>query len=150
MISYAAPDLSQHPPRSSRTRLGGYVHLPRLLDKARAHAFGKLGEYIWNCPLDKRLVAFNGIDLEALLAEVKQGKSDAELLEWVLANSRPGRQAWEIEAWSNWLLNMTPGDANRHKIFSDLITQHAAKRDDIRTFFDRLDLDDYVSFGGRA
>jgi hypothetical protein len=45
MISYSAPDLSQHPPRSPRARLGGYVHLPRLLDKARAHLAGRMGEY---------------------------------------------------------------------------------------------------------
>ena len=37
-MNYSTPDLSQHPPRSPRTRLGGYAHLPRLLDKARAHA----------------------------------------------------------------------------------------------------------------
>ena len=36
MINYSAPDLTQHPPRSLRVRLGGYAHLCRLLDKARA------------------------------------------------------------------------------------------------------------------
>ena len=40
MISYSTPDLTQHPPRSPRVRLGGFVHLPRLLDKARAYAAG--------------------------------------------------------------------------------------------------------------
>ena len=40
MINYSAPDLTQHPPRSLRVRLGGYVHLARLLDKARAEAGG--------------------------------------------------------------------------------------------------------------
>ena len=40
MINYHTPDLTQHPPRSPRVRLGGFVHLPRLLDKARAFAAG--------------------------------------------------------------------------------------------------------------
>src|SRR5436190_2385446 len=51
MINYSAPDLTQHPPRSVRVRLGGYTHLPRLLDKARAVVHGKNGPYHYNCPL---------------------------------------------------------------------------------------------------
>ena len=35
-----APDLTQHPPRSPRGRLGGYVILPRCLDKGRATLAG--------------------------------------------------------------------------------------------------------------
>ena len=35
-MAYDPYDLTQHPPRSLRVRLGGYVHLARLLDKARA------------------------------------------------------------------------------------------------------------------
>jgi len=62
MITYSAPDLTQHPPRSPRVRLGGYVHLARLLDKARAFAAGKPGEYVYPCPLDQRFFAFTGID----------------------------------------------------------------------------------------
>ena len=31
-----APDLTQRPPRSPRVRLGGFVILPRMLDKGRA------------------------------------------------------------------------------------------------------------------
>ena len=40
-----APNLTQHPPRSPRVRLGGYTILPRLLDKARAVIAGTAGEY---------------------------------------------------------------------------------------------------------
>ena len=45
MINYSVPDLSRHPPRSVRVRLGGFAHLPRLLDKARAESVGKNGPY---------------------------------------------------------------------------------------------------------
>lgn len=149
MVNFSAPDLSQHPPRSPRQRLGGFVHLPRLLDKARAHAQGRLGEYQWDCPLDQRWSAFTGITAEALLAEVKQGRTDAEMLAWVLAHLRPARQAWEIEAWSRWLESLAPGDAARHERFAQEIAARAPGRDDIRTLFDRLDMDDFASFGGR-
>ncbi|MEO7677968.1 MAG: DUF5069 domain-containing protein, partial [Verrucomicrobiota bacterium] len=44
-IETSYPDLTQRPPRSPRVRLGGYVLLPRILDKGRALLAGKLGEY---------------------------------------------------------------------------------------------------------
>ena len=39
-----APDLTKQPPRSPRVRLGGYVILPRILDKGRALLAGTQGE----------------------------------------------------------------------------------------------------------
>lgn len=148
-MNYSAPDLSQHPPRSPRTRLGGYVHLPRLLDKARAHLAGRMGDYLWNCPLDQRFFAFAGVSAEALLTTVQEGKSDAEMLAWLAAQQRPQRQPWEIAAWSTWIENLAPGDAARHETFAEHIRRMGPQRDDIRTMFDRLELDDYHSFGGR-
>ena len=150
MISYGTPDLTQHPPRSPRARLGGYVHLPRLLDKARAFAAGKAGEYVYPCPLDKRFFSFTGIDPDAFLAAVKTGKGDVAMLAWVTENTTPVRPAWEIEAFSRWLEALGPGDAKRHAGFAEDITELAPGREDIRTNFDRLELDDYISFGGKG
>lgn len=150
MIAYSAPDLTQHPPRSPRVRLGGFVHLPRLLDKARAYAAGKQGEYIYPCPLDKRLFEFTGVSTDAFLAAVKSGRSDTEMLAWILEAASPRRSAYEIESWSRWMEAQAPGDPRRHANFSEEITRLAPGREDIRTTFDRLDLDDYVSFGGRG
>jgi len=150
MNSLASPDLTQHPPRSPRVRLGGYVHLPRLLDKARAFAAGRNGEYNYNCPLDRRFFDFTGVDAAAFLAAVKAGKGDGEMLAWVTENARPARAPWEIAAWAHWLENRSPGDAPRHAAFAEDLAELWAGRDDVHTFFDRLDLDDFVSFGGRA
>jgi hypothetical protein len=121
-----------------------------MLDKARAFASGKLGEYIFPCPLDKRLLEFSGISADALVEEVKKGKNDTEMLAWFRQHLNPQRSPWEIEAWSRWLESMTPGDAQRHQHFAEGITELAPGRDDIHTTFERLDLDDYVSFGGRG
>ncbi len=150
MISFNAPDLTQHPPRSPRVRLGGFVHLPRLLDKARAAAQGKLGDYIYPCPLDKRLLDFVGLSGDEILAQVKSGKTDTEILTWIQTTTKTPRSAWEIDVWSRWLECSSPGDAQRHGAFAEAINSLAPGRDDIRTAFDRLDLDDYVSFGGRG
>jgi len=149
-ISYSAPDLTQHPPRSARVRLAGFVHLCRLLDKCRAHAHGKLGEYVFPCPLDKRFFSYTGIDAQAFLDAVKAGRNDTEMAVWVNEHMKPLRLPHEIEAWSRWLENLAPGDRQRHLGFSEGIEKLAPGRDDIRTTFDRLDLDDYVSFGGRG
>lgn len=150
MINHSAPDLTQHPPRSPRVKLGGFVHLPRLLDKARAAAAGKLGEFIYPCPLDNRFFAFTGINADALLSEAKSGKSDTEMLAWVMGALSPKRQPWEIQAWSDYLTALSPGDIQRHKVFAEHIEKLGPGRDDIVTYFDRLDLDDYVSYGGKG
>ena len=34
--------------------------------------------------------------------------------------------------------------------FAEYIGQHSKTREDIKTWFDALDLDDFVSFGGKA
>ncbi len=46
-----APDLTKRPPRSPRVRLGGYVILPRMLDKGRALVAGTKGEYNYMEPI---------------------------------------------------------------------------------------------------
>ena len=150
MISFQHPDLTQHPPRSPRIRLGGYVALPRILDKARAHLAGKCGEYKWNNPLDQRLFTFLGVRAEDFLAAVAEGRTDTAMLAWIDASAQPRRLPWEIAAWCHWIENLAPGDAARHARFAEEITRHCPDRDDIRSLFDRLDLDDYVTFGGAA
>ena len=84
----APSDLTQRPPRSMRARLGGFVLLPRILDKGRATLAGKNGEYNYNSPTDQHLIGFVGLDPEALLKELAAGKGDGEILQWVLANAR--------------------------------------------------------------
>jgi len=148
MLKLANPDLTQHPPRSPRCRLGGYAHLPRLLDKARAFAAGKNGEYHYNCPLDKSFFAFTGINHEELLAELKTGKSDTEMLAWI--GTKTKRLPSEIAAWTTWSATNAPGGAEGHAWIGESIKTAAAGRSDIVTFFDLLDLDDYVTFGGKG
>ena len=148
MINYSAPDLTQHPPRSLRVRLGGYAHLARLLDKARAVIAGKGGEFHYNCPIDELLFEFTGIGHEAMLAEIKTGKTDVQMLEWVNAKSK--RQRYEIVTWSAWVEQHGPGGAEGHEWAASVIKGNKSERDDIRSFADILDLDDYHSYGGKA
>ena len=143
------PDLTQYPPRSPRVRLGGYVILPRCLDKGRATIAGKQGEYHFACPLDQRFLEFVGIDAEALKKELAAGKSDSEILEWVDKNARFRRSPIEIDAWSVYVEQRVPGDPETRDYFNDMCKKAAPKREDLYTFFDMLDVDDYVTFGGK-
>lgn len=147
-INYSQPDLTVHPPRSMRVRLGGYAHLARLLDKARAVLAGKGAEYYYNCPLDQRFFAFTGIGHKAMLAAIKTGKTDLQMLQWV--NARAKRLPAEVAAWSAWVELIGPGGAEGHEWIASVIKGHKSKRDDIRSFADLLDLDDYLSYGGQA
>lgn len=149
-MNYASPDLTQHPPRSVRTRLAGYVILPRALDKCRATLAGKNGEYHYACPTDQRFFDFVGIDAEALKAEVKKGLSDTELLAWINSHAKKSRSDWEIAEWSAFQAQRVPSDNETREFFNGLVAgAKAAKREDIGGWFDLLDVDDYVTFGGK-
>ena len=144
-------DLTRRPPRSMRVRLGGFVILARMLDKGRATLAKKNGEYNYNSPTDQHLIRFLGLDPEALLKELAAAKGDGEILQWVLANAKTPRTPWEIQAWSAYFDDRGPdSDAETLSGFAEYIGQHSKTREDIKTWFDALDLDDFVSFGGKA
>jgi len=145
-----SPDLTKQPPRSPRVRLGGYVTLPRILDKGRASLAGRNGEYNYACPMDQRWFEFTGIDPEALKQELAAGKGDGEILEWIQAKARPQRTDAEIMAWSAWSEQRAPDNVEGREFFHGVHAKVAPKREDIATWFDLLDLDDYASFGGKV
>jgi hypothetical protein len=146
---YSAPDLTLHPPRNPRIRLGGYVFLPRLIDKARAEARGALGEYRWANPMDLVLLKYLGVTPEALHAAVLASETDAAVLAWVHAQTGP-RPAWEITAWSTWFETLAPFSNERRERLSLRVSQaHAETRTDLTTWFSYLELDDFFTFGGK-
>lgn len=144
-----APDLTQRPPRSPRQKLGGYVLLPRMLDKGRAELVGKAGEYHYNCPLDQRVLGFLGVDAAALREQLAAGKGDGEILRWIEENQRHKRDDWEIRAWSDHQAIRAPSDVEGREFFHGIHKTVAPNREDILGWADVLDLDDYVSFGGK-
>jgi hypothetical protein len=145
-----APDLTKRPPRSPRVRLGGYALLPRMLDKGRALLAGCNGEFNYACPMDEHFLEFVGIDPKALKAELAKGKGDGEILAWITAKAKHKRTASEIASWSAYMDQRAPMDWDSREWHSGEHKRLAPKREDISTWFDLLDLDDYVSFGGKA
>ena len=143
-----AINLAQRPPRSPRVRLGGYTILPRVLDKARATLAGTNGDYKFNNPLDNMLFAFVGVTGDAFLAQVKTGAGDFEMLQWLQAQSK--KAPHEIAAWSAWTETFVENDIETREWLAGRIQAMDARRTDIGSLFDYLDLDDYLSFGGQA
>jgi hypothetical protein len=147
----SAPDLRQRPPRSPRVRLGGYVMLARILDKGRAELAGTAGEYKFNNPMDHHFFRFTGITPEALREQLASGKGDGEILAWVEQTAAQKRAPWEIQHWSAWLNERGPdGDVETLEFFAKRVGDLSPVREDVKTWFDYLDLDDHVSFGGKA
>lgn len=145
-----APDLTKRPPRSMRAQLGGFVILPRMLDKGRAEIAGTNGEYHYNCPLDKHFTSFVGIDAAALREQLAAGKGDGEVLQWIMAHATHKRSILEIQQWSAYHESRGPASVEQRDFFQTLHKEVGPQRDDISSWADLLDLDDFVSYGGKA
>lgn len=150
MPKSSSPDLTIHPPRSPRVRLGGYVILPRMLDKCRATLAGKNGEYSYNCPLDQYFLKFAGVDPDALQKQVATGLGDGAILSWIEKNQKHHRSGQEIEAWSEFMNRRAPASVEQRERMNQYQSGAGKDREDITTWFDVLDLDDFASFGGPA
>ncbi|MBI3192699.1 MAG: DUF5069 domain-containing protein, partial [Pedosphaera parvula] len=105
---------------------------------------------LYNCPLDKRFLSFAGIDAAALKRQLAAGKSDHEILQWIVAKSSTKPGAHEIAAWSAGQEQRVPSDTEARSFFNKVHAKIAPQREDIVTWFDLLDLDDYLSYGGKA
>ena len=144
-------NLTERPPRSFRVRLGNHVILARMLDKGRATLAKRNGEYNYNSGTDQHLVRFLGFDPDAMLKELAAGKGDGEIFEWVQAHSKTPRAPWEIEAWSAFMEKRGPdGDAETLALFAEYLGKFSKTREDVKTWFEAIELDDYISFGGKA
>ena len=91
-----------------------------------------------------------GIDAGALKNELAAGKGDLEILEWIEQNAKHQRIEPEIQAWSEFAADRAPSDLEGREYFNGLHKAAAPRREDIVTWFDVLDVDDYASFGGKA
>ena len=142
-------DLNQRPPRSAKARLGGYALLPRMLDKCRAELNGTASSFHYACPNDQRILKFMGIEADALKVEVAKGAGDGDVLAWIQANQSNKLSPAEIEAWSDANDKRKP-DVGDREFFDKYLAECGPNRTDIVYWSDLLDLDDYVSYGGKA
>lgn len=133
-------DLTTSYPRSPRQELGGFVHLARMIDKAKASRAGKLGEYIYPCPLDRALLDFLEVTPEDF-AETAEGKRDEEIVQWLGKKMRP-HSPDEIKKWNQNFLGRSPDSEEKWAYFKKLRESIDPSRTDITTWPDLLDLDE--------
>ena len=133
-------DLTKEYPRSSHELMGGYVHLSRMIDKARARETGVNGAYIYPCPLDKALLAFLEVS-EQDFAYASKSRSDELILEWLAIHGRP-RSRKQIEQWNALILERGPDDDAQWAYFRKIRDQADPSRTDIVTWIDLLDLEE--------
>ena len=67
-------------PRPRERVIGGIEWLARMSDKARAKAKGTIGDYIYPCPADKRLLGALEVDPETFLDLATKAGTDDELV----------------------------------------------------------------------
>jgi hypothetical protein len=130
-------------PRSPYLKLGGYVHLPRLIDKARLHRKGLLDGYNYKTVgFDKHLLAFLKIDGDAFEELANQLEDDEGILAWVQKNGAP-HAAEAIEQWSEAMISRHPDTASKKARFLHFLKQAGGEgRKDIRTYFDLIEFDE--------
>jgi Domain of unknown function (DUF5069) len=100
-------------PRGARVQLGAYLMAARTLDKCRADLADRAGSYHYNCPLDRVLFNFTGINAEEFKDFVATGAGDEEVAQWIEQKSQirdPDRVAeWNRKFRMNpvvWLLEL--------------------------------------------
>ncbi len=133
-------DLTKGTPRSVRDKFLGIVQLGRTTDKAKAVAHGTIGEYKYNCSMDKGLFDFLGMSDSEYLKVVTNAKLDSEIENYVkgfLAKKTPQ----EIGEFNKLSLTQTPSSESLEH-FNELRDQIAPDRKDVRTWPDLLDLEE--------
>jgi hypothetical protein len=100
-------DLTKEYPRSALERFAGVVMARRTTDKCRAHLEGTLGEYMYNCGLDKKLFQFLGTDADEFADVVRRAQGDADV-ETFVGQKVAGRSEDAIETWNRQFLDYEP------------------------------------------
>lgn len=133
--------------RSPYARLGRLVHFGRMLDKIRLNLAGRLpAEYQDNLGdgrftlFDSRLCRFLGLRYSDVVAEVKQGRTDEEMLAWAGRNSLP-RSDEECMVWNRFISKIGWRD-DRSEALQERVRDGGLEGRGIETFFDLIEVDE--------
>ena len=129
-------------PRSPYERLGGYVHLARLIDKARLHRRGLLEGYNYKTVgFDKHLLAFLNLDPDDF-EQAANKLDDAGMVKWIEANGAR-HSLEEREQWNEMMTARHPDNPVKQARFDHFLKQAGGEgRKDIRTYFDLIEFDE--------
>ena len=130
--------------RSPSVQCGGIFYFPRMIDKIRLHATGKLPiDYQTNLGggFDARILSFLWIEYAPLVERVKEGGTDEEILHWAFNQGRKPSDE-EIEIWNDFMCKRGWNDESSDRLAQRKRESGIPGRDDIQTFFDYIDIDE--------
>jgi Domain of unknown function (DUF5069) len=142
-------DLTKESPRSPRMRVGGYAILGRTIDKCRALVAGNIGEYHFDCPLDNMLFGFKSVKGDDFKAQIEQGASDQEIVEW-LDQSGEKKTPEEIRRWAEEVESSSLYSHPEKREFFSQEVRKLGLHPEKTTTFDWLEADDRVSHAQKA
>ncbi len=134
-------DLTKDFPRSPRERAGGIAMVPRTIDKARAQLAGTIGEYIYDCSMDRYLFATLGVDAEQFLAAVRQAPDDAGVLK-ALEPARKPLTEEELKAHNERITHWLPTNEKGWAHFKQDLMKIAPGKVNIKTRTDLIDFEE--------
>ena len=134
-------DLTTTYPRSPKDRLAGLVSLKRVIDKAKASNAGSLGEYHYDCPHDRPLFDFLGVDAQTFAGRVRDLQTDEAIGQWVSDQYLKRKSQDEIDAFNYARMHWSPEPGSDSKKFFDSERERLG-RPDLQTWFDLLDVDE--------
>jgi gluconokinase len=134
-------------PRSDYDATQGVLFFPRLLDKLRLKEqrllpadYNYAGGPVHDC-LDGYICRFFGIDVTQLVARVRAGGSDDEILDWCFLNfGRPDEE--KIKFWNHFLVKRGWRDDSTKELEEVKRANGLGDRDDIQTWVDFHDVDE--------
>jgi hypothetical protein len=134
-------DLTKNFPRSPLERLAGVAMLPRTIDKARARAAGKLGEYKFDCSMDRRLFESMRTDGDEFFAVVTAANDDAAIVSWFVRNGHMPHGA-DLEAHNADIERWGPKSDESRARFEREREKIAPARPEITTWTELIDAEE--------
>jgi hypothetical protein len=131
---------------SAYEKLGGIVWIPRMIDKIRLRAAGKLPEdFLANMGkgFDWRCTRFLAINYDELVDRVQKGATNDEVLAWIQeVGSKPNPE--QIVIWNEFMSKRGWRDTDQppEKMREYKEKNGLGHRDDILTYFDFYDVDE--------
>jgi hypothetical protein len=131
-------------PRSPYLTLGGYVHLPRLIDKARLWRQGSLRGYNYKAlGFDKHLLSFLGIDGDEFEQAANRLETDQAILNWIRSNGGVQHTESEIAAWSQKQIEKRPDNPEKLARFRRILQEVGGGAESgVETYFDLIEFEE--------
>ncbi|MGC8500416.1 MAG: DUF5069 domain-containing protein [Leptospirillia bacterium] len=135
-------DLTKKFPRSPVDKLHGIDHLRRLIDKARAHNSGTLGEYNYNCPMDQLLLTHLGVSAEDFARIVATHTTDETVYAELWKRFPKALSPEAISTFNAHYEAAAPDTPEKQAWFDSVRNAIDPSRTDIRTWVRLLDLEE--------